>query len=151
MVLYQTNGANCLLGMCLSTVLEIGNSYLYRGDILNLMGIIQSKYGLFLSNLDSLQSHTGGVSDAYVPDFSVLDSLSITVYNTLQYLNDVATNSKKEIIFSLSKPTNVILLAYQLYGLQQDDSTIDFLIKTNNIGLKEMLLLPVGGEIRYYI
>ena len=78
-------------------------------------------------------------------------------YRQLQEVVAIGAGALTEISFSLAQERIVILdrartiidLAAELYG--EVDSRLDFIIESNNLGGVELLELPAGREIRYYV
>lgn len=78
-------------------------------------------------------------------------------YQQLQEAVALAAGFLVEISFSLKQERSIVLdrsrtiidLAAELYGSVDDQ--LDFLIKTNNLSGSEILELPKGREIKYYV
>ncbi len=147
--LYENNAATSILGMCVASVTNY--DYVTRNDVIGAIDVILDSYNTYIANLDSIQSTVGGNTDSYIPDADSLSSLAEVVQYTLASLFDIAASAKQQRTMVLKEDTNLILLAYQLYGLTADDSTIKTLQKDNNIGLQEMLTIKKNRQILYYV
>lgn len=125
--------------------------YNTRADVLTVIGRIQSITTAYLANLDSLQTDNGGGEDSYIPDSqSLSDILDLTNF-TIENLYTIALSAKQERSIMLTEDSNLIILAHRFYGLAVDDSTIDTLIKNNNICLDEILQIKKNRSLVYYV
>lgn len=149
--IYEMYGATAITGMCTSATTNIGTSYDYRPDVVDIINRIVTAHNTYLGNLDSLQSDYGGKLDSYIPNPNGITSMSNLVHATITQLINIANNAKQERVIFVSEPTNCISLTYDLYGMQLDDSTLDLFINSNKIGITELLEIKVGRRIVYYI
>jgi hypothetical protein len=122
-----------------------------RSDVLSVIGKLQEVYNQYLSSLDALQTDNGGSVDSYIPNSDTLSGVDELMNYTIQNLYTIALSSKQERTLILDKDSNLILLAHRLYGLKPDDSTIDTLMKNNNICLNEIMQIRKGRSLVYYI
>ena len=65
------------------------------------------------------------------------------------FLVEISFSLKQERSIILDRPRTIIDLAAELYG--EVDEQLDFLINTNNLSGSEILELPRGREIVYYV
>jgi len=65
------------------------------------------------------------------------------------FLVEISFSLKQERSIVLDRPRTIIDLAAELYG--EVDEQLDFLINTNNLSGSEILELPRGREIVYYV
>lgn len=150
--LFENNGGSAVSGICIASVTNLTSAdYNSRKDVLNVMQSIIGVYNNYLTMLDSLQTATGGELNSYIPNPDALFLLDGLVNYTIISLFDIANNAKQERYYALPEDSNVILVAYLLYDLEQDDSTIDYLISTNNIVGYELLALQKGRQLVYYV
>ena len=150
--LWAGEAGACITNTCLSSVTNIQpNDYVYNSDVLNVISTIVTNYNDYITKLNSMQTATASETTSFIPDFTS----SITLYNlvnlTIETLFDIAANSKQPRTIELTNDSNVIEIAYQIYGLLPDDSTIDKIIADNLIGLSELITVPKGREILYYV
>lgn len=73
---------------------------------------------------------------------------NIVVAGAQAYIEE-AFSLKQEQIFILDRARTVIDLEYEIYGTVDDN--LDFLIATNNLTGSEILELPKGKQIKYYV
>lgn len=146
---YECAGGSLISAMAAATV----SNYKYenRNAVLNAAGALSDTYSEYLANLDAIQTENGGMTDSYMPDAGALSALSGLVNYAVSNLFDISLNAKQERSLLCEEDTNIILLAHRLYPLQPDDSTIDTLIDTNEIGINELLLIEKGRKIIYYV
>ena len=76
--------------------------------------------------------------------------LQKTVALTAGYLVEISFTAKQERKIILDRARTVIDLTAQLYGSLQD-ADIDYFISTNNLSGTEILELPRGREVVYYV
>lgn len=150
--LYQTNAGTCISSMCLASVYNISDTdYAYSSNAINVAATIIGSYNGYLTALDNLQTTNGGELDSFIPDVTSISSLENLVNYTVSALFDIAANAKQQRTFTLTKDNNWINIAYQIYGLVPDDSTLTTIMQDNNAGLKEMLQVRKGRNIVYYV
>lgn len=146
---YENNAAACVQAMCAASMTN--TDYITRNDVLDAVGVILGTYNQYVTNLDALQTDTGGEITSYVPNANAMFTLSDLVNYTVASLFDVAASAKQQRTMYVKEDTNLILLAYSLYGLIPDDSTIDALKADNSIGLNELLEIKKDRKIIYYV
>lgn len=66
-----------------------------------------------------------------------------------EFLVSSSFNLKKERVIVLERPRTIIDLSAQIYG--SVDDMLDTLIDTNHLSGSEILELPMGKEIKYYV
>jgi hypothetical protein len=125
--------------------------YANRNDVISTIETILEVYDSYLTDLDTLQTDNGGELESFIPNADCIIALNDLVNYAVSKLYDVALNARQERSIILEEDSNVILLAHRFYGLTPDDSTIDEIIRTNNIGLNELLHLRKGRKIVYYV
>lgn len=125
--------------------------YLNKADVFNIIQKLTTIYNTFVAEIDDLQSDTGGNLDSFIPDPDTLVSLSDLVNLTISNLFTIALGLRSERSFINEEDSNCVLLAHRVYGLQSDDSTLNEFILTNKIGLNELLIIPKGRKIVYYV
>lgn len=150
--LWQNNTGDIINSMCLAATLNVtSDDYQYNSDVLSVISTIVTSYNTYLSNLELLQTPNGGELDSFVGDAESLIMLDNQVNTTIVYLFTVANAAKQQRTVTLTKDSNWIYIAYQLYGLLPDDSTIERIIADNNAGPDEMIQVKKGRVITYYI
>lgn len=147
--IFENNAGVTLAAICAASV--TAPDYRNRNDVVIIIDILNNAFDQFIADIDILQSDNGGDPESYVPDANSQIALSDIVNFTLSNLYDIALNSKQERIIILEDDSNLMLLAHRFYGLLPDDSTIQQLMDTNNIGLNEILQIRKGRSIAYYV
>jgi len=104
--------------------------------------------------LDLLSSVTDWHDDNYealgqIDTGAAYQQLQDTVALAAGFLVDISFSLKQERTLVLDRARTIIDLAAQLYG--QVDEQLDFLINTNNLTGSEILELPRGRKIVYYV
>jgi hypothetical protein len=148
-MLYEHNAGSIIGTIAQASVTNI--DYKNAGEVVSVAEILIAVYDQYIENIDTLQSDNGAVENAYIPNVESMIQLQEVVNYTISKLLEIALDSKRERSIVTEKDTNVIMLAHRLYGLQPDDSTIDYLIDTNDLGMDDLLQIPVGRKIKYYV
>lgn len=149
--LFETQSAGILSAMALTTVTNPAGAYNNRTAVLGVVNTLLTNYNRFISDIDLLQSVNGAGPDSYLPNGPSILQLSNLVSYAISNLFVIASNSRQERIEYLPEDSNLHMTAKRFYGLKADDSTIDELIANNNIGPDELLGLPKGRRIIYYV
>jgi len=150
--MFQTMLAANVSAMCLSSVTNLTDTtYSNRIKISDIIDKIVLNYNQYLADIDSMQVGDGNSPDDFIPNFDALKQLDEIVYFTCCNLLTLTFNSKQERFYTLNEDSNFILLASKLYGLKQDDSTIDELISNNNLGQDSLLLVKKDTVITYFV
>lgn len=108
-------------------------------------------YNQFIDELQELQSPDGYQPNSYLPDAEFLESLSYSFNYAISNLFDIALNAEQERTIILEDDSNVVILTHRFYGLEQDDSTLNKFINTNNISIDETIQIKKGRKIVYYV
>jgi hypothetical protein len=146
---YEHNGGVMVAALTTAAVTNI--DYKSRNEVVAVINYIVTSYNTYLADLDSLQTTTAGTPESYVPDVDCMIALNEIVNLTVSNLLLIAIDSKQERSVLVEEDTNIVLLAHRFYGLTVEDSTLDDLIVTNNIGLNELLSIKKGRKILYYV
>lgn len=86
-----------------------------------------------------------GIIDTGEAYQKLLEAVSLT----LGFLVDLSFDLRQERIITLDRPRTIVDLAAELYG--SIDDRLDFLINSNSLTGDEILELPLGREIKYYV
>jgi hypothetical protein len=149
--IYENNAGALISAQALASSTPITGDYEDKNSVLEVVESILTDYDTYLADLDSLQTDNGGEPDSYIPDASSIIALNALISYTISNLFNIALGSKQERTVYLEEDSNIILLAHRFYGLLPDDSTIDTIMKNNNIGINEMLQVRKGRKIVYYV
>lgn len=150
--LYESNINTILTTACLASVTNPQpTDYRNRNDVVQIIDRIIEGYNNYITNLDALQTEYGDTPDSYVPDFDSANRLGNLVKYTVSNLFTIASGARQQRTYKLDVDSNWIVLAWQLYGLLPDDSTITQLMDDNPYGLNGILQLKKGTDIIYYV
>lgn len=83
-------------------------------------------------------------------DSEMNNTLNLIVEETASALASLSFNLQQERIIELVRDRNLIELAFELYG-NLDPETLDLLISSNNLTGEEIILIPKGRLILYYV
>lgn len=149
--LYQVQAVSIVSAMCLASSLPNLNDYKNNKLANSSINIINQSYSTLLSNLDLLQSLNGGNINSFMPNFNVITGLNNLINSTISYLYNTIIFAQKERSIITDYETNIILLAFQIYGLDSDDNNIDEIIQNNELNFEELVLIKKGRKITYYL
>jgi hypothetical protein len=150
--LYEVIGSSIISALLLTAATPLNESdYPTRSSVTDTTSLILSTVNQYLEDLDAMQSGSGGDIIDFVPSSDGIISLMNLVNFTTASLLQIALGAKQERFYTTEDDTDLISLTHQLYGLKKDDSTIDEMIRLNNIGLKQMLNIEKGTVINYYV
>jgi hypothetical protein len=149
--LWLNNAGSCLNAMCVATITNIATTdYVYSSQVLTVISSITTRYNAFVDNLDTLQTFNGSEPDSWIADPQCIQTLDDLVSYTLATLFAIQANALQPRTVTLTKDNNIINVAWSIYGLLPDDSTIDRIIADNNLSGDELWQLPKGKQILYY-
>ncbi len=150
--LWFLEAGTCISAICLAAITNISaTDYVYSSQVMNIISQLTSNYNNYLAALDGMQTATGSEPDSWMPDATTMINLDGLVNLTLATLFDIQQNSRQPRTLTLTRDSNTIYIAWQIYGLLPDDSTIDQLIADNNISGIELLQIEKGRQILYYV
>ena len=137
--------------MALAAATPLVGNYTSRTQVLSIIDLIYTNWVAYLNNIDTFQSATNNSEDSYIPDPWGMYNLSNLINYTLSSLFSIALAAKQERIIYLTESSNAILLTHRFYGLDDQDINFNLFVETNEIGLNEVLNIPKGRRILYYI
>lgn len=150
--LFENNGGMIISAMAVSaSTPNSEEDYGNAETVFQVIDILLDSYNLYLANLDALQTDNGGSPESYIPDFGLATQLSDLVNYTVSNLFIIALSAKQLRSFILNGESNIINLAFKFYGFSEDDSNIEQFISQNNLGLNDLLTLPAGKTVIYYV
>ncbi|MCE3278027.1 MAG: hypothetical protein K0S44_218 [Bacteroidetes bacterium] len=149
--IYQIQAGTMISSMCLAAITPLSGDYTNSKSALSVIETLLENYNQFIEDLDSLQSPNGGNTTSFIPNAQAIIGLNNILVQTISNLYLIALNGKNERTLILEKDTNLILLTHRLYSLDEADKNMEELRDNNNLGLKELLQIPKGRKIVYYI
>jgi len=149
--IFENQKGSIVLAVVESAVTPLEGDYENAVDVLSVIESVLSIYNTYIAELQTLQSLNGFEQDAYIPDYDFLFNLNYSVNYAVSNLFEIALSAQQERIIYLEEDSNVIIQAHRFYGLLADDSTIQKFIKTNKIGMNELVQLEKGRLIKYYV
>jgi len=159
---YALQAGTLISTMAVSTVQQVevdaeGNfntveqTYASAGVALQAIDFLLENYNTFAATMDLLQTENGGSPESYVPSFATMQALENVVNLTAANLFNIALNSQQERTVILRYDSNPIELTHRFYGLDNADENLARLIRTNNFGLNEYLLVRANTPIVFYV
>lgn len=149
--IYQGMAGSILSSMCLAASTPEENDYGYANSVINIMDVISGVYRQILADLDTLQTDNGGSPQSYIASAQALIELNALVNLTIANLFSIALGARKERIIYTDAPTNLIIITHRFYGLDPGDVNLNEMRINNNLSMAELLQIPKGRKIVYYI
>jgi len=147
--LFENNAAALVSSMALALVSD--SQFSSRNEVVSFIDELLEAYNGYILNLDSIQSPNANTTESFLPSFNSQLELNDLINFTVSNLFDIAIDARQERLIVLEDDDNIITLAHRFYGLDVDDTTLDELIETNEIGLNEYLGLKKGRKIVYFV
>jgi hypothetical protein len=148
---FEAVAGGLVAAMYVASSTNITDDYDTRVLVFNQQDKLSEVYNEYVTYLDSLQTDRADSDDSYIPSFDGLNELNKLAGLTMSNLYDIAFSAKQEREYTLDKDSNPILLTHKFYGLDKKDVNLSKFIKTNNIGLNELLNIVKGRKIIYYV
>jgi len=148
---FEAVAGGLVAAMYVASSTNITDDYDTRVLVFNQQDRLSEVYNEYVTYLDSLQTDRADSDDSYIPSFDGLNELNKLAGLTMSNLYDIAFSAKQEREYTLDKDSNPILLTHKFYGLDKKDVNLNKFIKTNNIGLNELLNIRKGRKIIYYV
>ena len=151
----DSNNSNSFLSASLmgsayvsSSILSVvNNTFETKGDALAAAEVVQAQFEQVNAwqeaNYASLEP--AGLVDTGEAYQALQEATAITI----GFLTQISFSLKQERTIVLDRPRTIIDLAAELYG--SIDDKLDFLINTNMLTGSEILELPAGRSIKYYV
>lgn len=149
--IYSAQQIGSVAAMCLAAASPLPSDYKNADEVLEVLDKISGRYSQLVTDLDSLQTSNAGGPLSFVIDAELILSLDRLVKVTVTNLFTIALNSRTERTFICDQDTNWITLTHKLYGLDAIDANINELMNNNKFTLDEILQIPKGRKIVYYI
>ncbi len=140
-------GSTYITGSILSS---INNTFLTKPDAIQAADEILSQAADVINWRDeNFQSLNDSKFRVAIDTGDAYQKLQAAVALTAGFLVEISFDLKQERKFILNKPRTIIDLTAELYG--EVDDNLDFFIDSNNICGDELIELPRGREIVYYV
>lgn len=150
--LYENNMGTIISSLCQAAVTNITpEDYSNRGLVVSSIELLVASYNQYIEDISGLQAANGSAPNNFIPNGSAMQLLSQLITYTIANLFEIASQSKQERSYLVPNDTTWVNLAKRFYGLKTDDSTISLLIEQNNVGPAEILLVPKGKTVVYYV
>ena len=110
---------------------------------------------LFITNRDFIETEESkfeseGLEILLYGDSQEAKTLNEIVQITTSKLADLSFNLKQERIFTTASDRTIIDLTFELYGNIEQEN-IDLLIRSNNLQGRDIIIIPAGTDILYYV
>ena len=148
---FELLAGGIIASMQITSSTNITDDYSTKKFVFDQQNRLSVEFNKYLLFLDNLQTERADSNDSYTPNYRSISALSSLVSLSIANLYEIAFLAKQEREYILESDSNLILLTHKYYGLDPDDVNIDKFVKTNNIGLNEILNIRKGRKIVYYV
>ena len=142
-------GGACVMGM---SEAAISGDYFNSAEAIDALTRLFELFASLQAQLDEIASRgeNNDISRLYNIDSEYNNSLKEALATSIRILLDIAYNSRKEVITVLSRDYTIIDLCFELYGTSANDQR-RLLIDSNMLSGTELVILPTGKEVKYYV
>ena len=120
-------------------------SFKSRASVLNAADSVAELFEVYKTYMDSQIA-----KNAFVDSGEGYSALLQTIASFVQVMQEAAFNLPMTRIVKLGRDRQVIELLTELYGAE-GFNRIDEFINDNNLNAEEIVLIPMGREVRYYV
>ena len=120
-------------------------SFKSRAAVLNAAESVTELFETYKTYMDSQIA-----KDAFVDSGEGYSALLQTIASSIQVMQEAAFNLPMTRIVKLGRDRQVIELLAELYGAE-GFNRIDEFINDNHLNADEIVLIPMGREVRYYV
>jgi prophage DNA circulation protein len=149
--IFETQKGAVVCAAIQSALTPIENDYQNAVDVLSAMELVLQIHNDFVTELNELQTPDGTQEDSYLPNAEFMFNLSYSVDYAVSNLLQIALQAQQERIIYLDSDSNPILLTHRFYGIDQAQVNVQRLIDTNKITMRELIQIPKGRKIIYYV
>lgn len=151
---FENSGAIILSGICEAAVIlssdisndqdleELPLDYKTRNSVLSVINIISTISDEYFGILSTNQTN------GYLPNYILIRDVFNTITKTIAQLFILAQDALQERNYILLEDMTVLTLHHELYG--NVDNVNEF-VKYNEIGINELLIVPKGREVKYFV
>ncbi len=135
------NAMGCVSGAILSVV---NNRFLRKSDTLSAAETIISMFDSLVAWRDDVMV-VNDIADTGIAYSALQNATAITI----GFLVEISFTLKTEKRITLGRPRSIVDLVSELYGVVDDE--LDFFITSNDLSGSEIIELPRGKTVAYYI
>ena len=129
----------------------VNGEYQTTNDVFDMIEIVLNNYNTFIESVDSLQTNNAGDPESYIPDIEAMTGIDNVVNEALSSLFEVALNAQQERQVIINEDSNPIVLTHRFYGLDNEDENLSRFIDSNNLGINQLLSIPAGSVVTYFV
>lgn len=151
---FENAGALVISGICESSVIlgnevaeeqdldALGSDYRTRANVISVINQINSISSQYFTLIGENQS------ESYIPNYELIRSLFDLIGKTIGQLYIFAQDALQERSYTLPQDLPIVVLYHRLYG---NISNIEEFAEYNNLSIDELLIIPQGKEISYFV
>lgn len=147
---FETSAAGYVIASSLAPIIDKGKIR-DRNEAIRRSQQVSGVYDTYLNKLDALSTSFNDTPASYQPDPSLQQQVSSLVQASASKLFQIAIGSNQERSIRLVSESDLITLTHYLYGIDPEEENIDRLMDINNIGQNEVMEIPRGRQIIYYV
>lgn len=139
-----------------SVVSVLNHQFDTRTEALNAAIALLEQWALLIAWRDANWDYLYGLDNDALPSAELVDTgegyqqLLDAVGRAAGFLVEISFTLKQERSLVLTRPRTILDLGYELYGEGFEDQ-IDFFINSNNFTGSEILEIPRGRKVKYYV
>lgn len=124
--------------------------YRSRRDVLKVSRIVNEVYNDYITTLSQLQSDVDNKLDSYYPEPSSADSIKRSVKQATGNLYLMASKLSQERVYTLNEAKSLMTAIHFVTG-KTDHKTVTEFIDVNDLTYDEMLIIPKGRNLRFWV
>jgi prophage DNA circulation protein len=128
----------------------LNGSFVTKKEATESVQMLLTNYQQAQEYLDTIEDYTTFQDNRFVVDSLVARKIKEIIGVSSINIVKLSFSLKQERIIKLDRVRYLIELVYELYG-ETTEETIDFFITSNSLTAQEILELPKGKEILYYV
>jgi hypothetical protein len=145
----EAQGANLISSLVRGTTSELV-VYDTPDEVQFAIDRIIDQFNNYVEVLDEMLNDQGDLN-SYFPDQNSYLQVQQLLFYGISRLEEIILESNDEYIIYAEADTNAIIMTHRVYGADASDERLDYFIRSNNLTQDELLLIPRGRELKYYI
>ena len=141
--------AMAVSALCAMADNVINSSYLTKTEALTAAKTLIDTYDYLQNQLDLYESNS-----SFQQDGTIQQSNQNLVFSSVGFIYGIAFDLKKELIFVTQDITSIYAIANTYYPedwINDELSTFDFIVKTNDLEGEDIIFIPPLREIKVYV
>jgi len=121
-----------------------------RSQIITAINDLIERYNAYMETIGDLQSDVDNKLDSYIPDDNNIRAFQQAIFTITGNLLAIATDALQERLYTVKYDTPLVVLVHRLLGTV-DDLIIQRFAKDNGLSRDEVLVVPAGKTVTYFV